>query len=302
MSKGIRIKKSKVVHLYWEAADRTDCGAGGMGDAIANGGVPTDDAVTCKRCLKALAVEIEQAHAEALKMNEVYDSAMQNVTDALDRLHAEALEINALVDGVAETDRARMAEKIGRAHAEAIEENMERHGCHLVKWFDAEGVRHYCDVRVPLEGIPWRDQQHEGPCYDALTETWREEVKPTAKQRRAARRALRASVRKATPQTRAAARARRAKRGAARATAKTLLVASGVPQDVAERYAPAFSRGVQAPTVAVRMPLHGHRSKRVDVKRYTWSQFEGRLRSYRPANHLAHLQFEHAAAKVGLLP
>lgn len=301
MSKGIRIKKSKVVHLYWEAADRTDCGAGGMGDAIANGGVPTDDAVTCKRCLKALAVEIEQAHAEALKMNEVYDSAMQNVTDALDRLHAEALEINALVDGVAETDRARMAEKIGRAHAEAIEENMERHGCHLVKWFDAEGVRHYCDVRVPLEGIPWRDQQHEGPCYDALTETWREEVKPTAKQRRAARRALRASVRKATPQTRAAARARRAKRGVARATAKTLLVAAGVPQDIAERYAPAFSRGAQADTAPTRIRTGAHRSKRVDVKRYTWQQFRAQLKVYRPAALVPEVWFNEAAGRVGVL-
>lgn len=237
--------------------------------------------VTCKKCLKEIAALVEADHAEALYMSEVLDTALQNVAGALDRLHAEAL-----------------AEDVERAHAEVIKENADRHISHMARWFDGEGVRHYCDVRVPYVGIPWRDGSHEGPCYDAVTGTWREQARPSAKQRRAARRVLRAALRKQAAQGRAAARARRAKRGAARATAKTLLVAAGVPQDVAERYAPAFSRGVQAPTVAVRMPLCGHRSKRVEVKRYTWEQFQGRLKSYRPANHLAHLHFEHAAAKV----
>lgn len=193
---------------------------------------------------------------------------------------------------------AEQAAEVEQAHAEAIEENAERYGAHLVKWIGDDGKSRYCDVRVLNAGIPWRDQHHGGPCYDALTETWREEPKPSARQRRAERRALRASLRKAAPQMRAVARARRAKRGAARATAKTLLVAAGVPQDIAERYAPAFSRGVQAPTVATRHPLPGHRSKRVEVKRYTWCQFTDRLATYRPANHLAHLQFEHAASRV----
>lgn len=61
-----RIGNGKAVHFYYEWCARTDCATGGMGDADAK---PTEDAVTCKRCLKALAVQVERDHAKALDMD-----------------------------------------------------------------------------------------------------------------------------------------------------------------------------------------------------------------------------------------
>jgi hypothetical protein len=62
-----RIGKGKAVHLFWVASGRTDCGAGGMSDTAP---IPTDGPVTCKRCLKELAIRIERAHAEAIALND----------------------------------------------------------------------------------------------------------------------------------------------------------------------------------------------------------------------------------------
>lgn len=58
-----KIGKSKVVHAYYAWCTRTDCGAGGMGDVEAT---EVDGPITCKRCLKSLAVHVEADHAAAI--------------------------------------------------------------------------------------------------------------------------------------------------------------------------------------------------------------------------------------------
>jgi hypothetical protein len=274
MIKGIRINKSKIVHLYHAATDRTDCGAGGMDSVSANGGTATSDAVTCKRCLKALAGQAERDHAEALEL------------DA--QLEQEAAEVaQLLAETAAQAETAIELARDADAHWILGDDAL---------WRAADRVLLHCDVTVSK-----RHPSHEGPCFDSVASTWRVEpvtAKRSRRQGRAERRSLRAKLRRTAPQTRAAARARRAQRGDARATAKTLLVATGVPQDVAQRYAPAFSRGVEAATVLTRVQTGEHRSKRVEVKRYAWCQFVARLATYRPAAHEPHLYFERAASRV----
>lgn len=104
-------------------------------------------------------------------------------------------------------------------------------------------------------------------------------------QRRAARRAQARQLRATAAQTRALARAARVKRSGIPATARTLLVAAGLPDDIAKRYAGAFSKGVEAtlPKVSKRIPT-GRRSKRVQVAVYTHAEFAARLATYRPKN------------------
>lgn len=277
MTKGIRINKSKIVHLYYPGTDRTDCGAGGMDSVSVNGGIATDDAVTCKRCLKAIAAEVERAHAEALEMDEQRTIA---------RAYLSTSSTVVLTwEEIRQANRAREEENeslYDSCAARTMDGELEPPSAHLLGWCASDGSPRTCDVVVEADGV-LLDGAHEGPCYDALAEEWREEARPTTRQRKAARRAGRAKLRRTAPETRAAGRARRVRRGTARATAKTLLVAAGVPQDVAQRYAPAFSRGVQAPTVRERIRTGAHRSKRVDVKRYSWAQFAERLEAYRPA-------------------
>ena len=60
------VGKGKAIHIYYPGADRTDCATGGMSDSAAT---PVDAPVTCKRCLKALAAMVEEAHAEAATVN-----------------------------------------------------------------------------------------------------------------------------------------------------------------------------------------------------------------------------------------
>jgi hypothetical protein len=71
-----------------------------------------------------------------------------------------------------------------------------------------------------------------------------------------------------------------------------------VPQDVAQRYAPAFSKGVQAEKASTRIRTGEHRSKRVEVKRYTWCQFTARLDAYVPQDLLAAGYFTEARDRV----
>lgn len=105
-------------------------------------------------------------------------------------------------------------------------------------------------------------------------------------QRRAARRAQARQLRATAAQTRAVARAARVKRNGTPAAARTLLVAAGLPDDIAQRYAPAFSRGVQTsvPATTKRVRIGAHRSKRVAVKLFTAAEFAERLAAYRPKN------------------
>jgi len=272
MIKGIRINKSTVVHRYWVASDRTDCGAGGMGDASVNGGTVTSDAVTCKRCLKALAAQAERDHAEALELDAQLEQAA-----------AEAAQL--LAETAAQADSAIELARDADAHWFLGDDGL---------WRGADRVLLHCDVTVSK-----RHPSHEGPCFDSVASTWRvEPVEPKCSRRqgRAERRSLRAKLRRTAPQTRAVARARRAQRGDARATAKTLLVATGVPQDVAQRYAPAFSRGVEAPTVPTRVRTGEHRSKRVEVKRYAWCQFVNRLHTFTPMARAGSSRYREAVA------
>ena len=290
------VGKGKAVHAYYPG--RTLCGAGGMGDVE---GKLVDGPVTCKTCLKGIAREVEYAHGLALQIE-------------ADRVHAEAIELDEqrLVvraslsipagdtvswQGIAQAYDAYMT---GRQEddQEAVEQDARRYGAHLASWVNIKGARRYCDVRVPVEGVPWRDQTHEGPCFDAVAGEWQEEAKLTARQRKAARRELRAKVRKAAPQGRAAAKARRVRRGTGRASAKTLLVASGLPQDVADRYASAFSRGVPAPTTLQAVRMGKRNVRRVEVKGYTWEQFVERLGTYRPQGPYARRYFEAAYARA----
>lgn len=329
------IGKGKAIHALF-GTDRTLCKRNFNND---NAALPVQvDApeVTCKKCLKEIAAEVEQAHAEAITMDEERTIARaylctpaevvlteEEVAQAIADRHAET---EAFLDNAAresaqrsrETADAITAYQIQRAenmdrireedHAEAIEIEMGRlqeqveaqfdHYPHMAGWRAADGKLRTCDVLVHSSKIMGENNAHQGPCYDAVRQEWREEVKPTRKQRRAARREARATLRKTTPQTRAAARARRAQRGAARAAAKTLLVAAGVPQDVAQRYAPAFSRGVQVPTAPTRVRTGEHKSKRVEVKRYTWEQFTDRLSVYAPGDLLAAGAFYEARDRV----
>lgn len=127
--------------------------------------------------------------------------------------------------------------------------------------------------------------------WDPFGEDATESAAPTSRrQRRAARRAQARQLRATAAQARAVARAARVKRNGTPATARTLLVAAGLPDDIAKRYAGAFSKGVEAmlPKVSKRIPT-GRRSKRVQVAVYTHAEFAARLATYRPKNA------EHAA-------
>lgn len=256
MIKGIRINKSKIVHLYCAVTDRTDCGAGGMDSVSFNGGVETAEAVTCKRCLKAMAADAELAARVATQMQETVDFA-----------HAEAVEM----DELRTMARAYLSTPSGVVLTEAeIDQAIAKRYAENEAFFDALAI--------------------EYAHADATEENQRREFAPVAaprsrRQRRADRRALRSTLRRQAPQTRAAARTRRARRGTAGATAKTLLVALGVPQDIANCYAPSFSRGTQVRTTPERVRLGEHSSKRVEVKRYTWAEFAGRLAGYHPGAH-----------------
>lgn len=110
-------------------------------------------------------------------------------------------------------------------------------------------------------------------------------------QRRAARRAQARKLRASAAELRAVARAARVKRNGTPAAARTLLVAAGLPDDIAQRYAPAFSRGVDTvtPATSKRVRTGAHRSKRVAVKLFTAAEFADRLATYRPKNP-AHAQ------------
>lgn len=246
-AKGIRINKSKIVHRYYESSDRTSCGAGGMGDVSHNGGTPTTDAVTCKRCIRCDERDAERAVNEA----------------------------------------ARIKSEINAQHAEVLAEDVERsHTAHWVAdqsgmWRAADGTMLTCDMPVRRGTFG-----HEGACYDRVAGVQRHALTLSRSARKANRRAAAAKLRRTRPQTHAAGRARRTQRGTARATAKTLLVAVGVPQGIADRYAGSFSRGTKVRTASARVRLGRRNSKRVEVKRYTWDQFVGRLTGYHPGSHL----------------
>lgn len=110
-------------------------------------------------------------------------------------------------------------------------------------------------------------------------------------------RAARAKLRTATRETRAARRAAKAVATGAPQTARVLLVAAGLADTDARRYASAFSRGVTATdTVTVARKLKGRRVAQVPAKVYDLDTFRARLATYRPKNPTIAARFAALAA------
>jgi hypothetical protein len=221
------IGKGKAIHALVDT-DRTRC-MGNVNDFSKALPVECDATeVTCKKCLKALAAEVEQAHAEAIQADEeraIYRAANSIESRVVVEVDSNAAHIEAL-----EMDSERE-----RAHVAALNVADDHHWVSHAdgSWRSRDRVLRLCDVVTSRE-----TRTHAGPCYDSVASVWREE--PTAPKRsrrqgRAERRGLRVKLREMAPQTRAAARARRTHRGTARATVRTPLVAVGVPQDVRAR-------------------------------------------------------------------
>lgn len=119
---------------------------------------------------------------------------------------------------------------------------------------------------------------------------------------RAAARTARANLRNLVRANRAAARARRQVATGTPQTARTHLVAAGLSDADAKRYAGAFSRSVIA-TDTVRATMRnpkgkrrGSRKMRVAVKVYDVATFRARLAAYRPKAADAAARFEALAA------
>ena len=82
-------------------------------------------------------------------------------------------------------------------------------------------------------------------------------------------------------------------------TARTHLVAAGINDQTAKRYAGAFSRGTTPTTTAdTVVKLKGRKTKRVTVKLYDRATFAARLTAYRPKNLTAARLFEQAAHQL----
>lgn len=118
----------------------------------------------------------------------------------------------------------------------------------------------------------------------------------TRREHRAHRRALRATLRRRTAETRATQRAIRAVATGTPQPARTQLVAAGIDDATAKRFAGAFSRGVQADgTRDTQVKLKGRTRKTVAVKLYAPATFAARLAVYRPKDLTAAALFERAA-------
>ncbi len=79
-------------------------------------------------------------------------------------------------------------------------------------------------------------------------------------------------------------------------TARTHLVAAGINDATAKRYAGAFSRGMDADALATTtLKLKGRTRKTVTIKLYAATTFAARLTVYRPKDLTAAALFEQAA-------
>lgn len=82
-------------------------------------------------------------------------------------------------------------------------------------------------------------------------------------------------------------------------TARTHMVAAGLDDATAKRFAPAFSRNVTpTSTGQTTIKLRGRHTRLVDVKLYDQATFAARLIAYRPTNPLAAARFERAAHQL----
>lgn len=112
----------------------------------------------------------------------------------------------------------------------------------------------------------------------------------------AANRTRRATLRQRTREQRATTRAHRAIATGTPQPARTQLVAAGIDDATAKRFAGAFSRGVQADgTRDTQVKLKGRTRKTVAVKLYAPATFAARLAVYRPKDLTAAALFERAA-------
>lgn len=117
------------------------------------------------------------------------------------------------------------------------------------------------------------------------------------REHRANRRALRATLRRRTAETRATHRALRAVATGQPQPVRTRLVAAGLDDATAKRFAPAFSRGLVADdTRETRIKLKTRVRKTVQVKLYAASTFAARLSTYRPKDVTAAARFESLTA------
>ncbi|MFF2215061.1 hypothetical protein [Streptomyces antibioticus] len=115
----------------------------------------------------------------------------------------------------------------------------------------------------------------------------------TRREHRASRRALRATLRRRTAETRATQRAVRAVATGTPQPARTQLVAAGLDDVTAKRFAGAFSRGLVADdTRKTAIKLKGRVRKTVAVKLYAATTFAARLAVYRPKDKVVAARFE----------
>lgn len=113
------------------------------------------------------------------------------------------------------------------------------------------------------------------------------------REHRATRRALRATLRRRTAATRATRRAVRAVATGTPQPVRTRLVAAGLDDATAKRFAGAFSRGVTADaTSETTVKLKGRVRKTVAVKLYAARTFANRLATYRPKDVVSAARFE----------
>lgn len=116
---------------------------------------------------------------------------------------------------------------------------------------------------------------------------------------KASQRQQRQTLRTRSAHTRAAARAHRQVATGLPQTARTHLVAAGLDDHTAKRYAGAFSRGVTADlTIQAPVKLKGRTRKMVPVKLYAATTFAARLTTYRPKDLTAASLFEQAAHRL----
>lgn len=115
----------------------------------------------------------------------------------------------------------------------------------------------------------------------------------TRREHRATRRALRTTLRRRTAETRATQRAVRAVATGTPQPVRTRLVAAGLDDATAKRFAGAFSRGLTADgTRETTVKLKGRVRKTVAVKLYAARTFAQRLATYRPKNPVVAARFE----------
>ncbi len=119
------------------------------------------------------------------------------------------------------------------------------------------------------------------------------------REHRATRRTLRATLRRRAVETRTTRRAARAVATGTPQTVRTRLVAAGLDDATAKRFAGAFSRGLTADdTRQTTVKLKGRVRKAVQVKLYAAATFAARLAAYRPKDTTAAARFERVALVV----